>query len=356
MSKIIIVGGDYGVPRESKIIQTLGETLNADVIHNGGTIERLKHIKTNGYDLIIWMPNVPNQEDKVYPKKDKGAVLICSKNLTGNLREPRTDHHRTEVDAVSRIFTMKGNAVIAISTSQATHTRISSTYILQFKLIDALGNVWIDSEHTKELANGIKAFYEWTANSTRVESKPLYEHDDMMQLLEINKQIADRLEKERGRYFGNLSTRCFKLFPSGRQQNWILVSRRNVDKKRLTIEDMVPTVLNAGRINYLGFNKPSVDTPIQMGLYNRFRDINYMIHGHAYIADGAPTTEHYFPCGDLRELSEITSLIETTKDQNKGAINLINHGFLIYSQNINELQIIADNVKLINRKVGIEKA
>ncbi len=329
--KTIVVGGNYGLSKKSTIIQLLGESLNAN-IHNGGSMEDLKNISIQGYELVIWMPDISNREEKIYPKKDKGAVLICSKVL-------RDD--RSEVDAVSRIFAMRGNAVIAIDLSQNPY---------HFKLIDALGNVWADSPSLDTLIDGIKKIYQWTIRSIRRGSKSLYEDkSDLLQLMNINKQIADTLEEQRGRYFGNLSTRCFKLFPSGRQlQNWILVSRRNVSKKRLTIDDMIPVIVISGQFKYISLYKPSVDTPIQMTLYNVYPYLNFMIHGHAHVVD-APTTEYYYPCGDLREVAEIIELIQYTK---KGVINLKNHGFLMYSQYIHELQTIANKAKLINRTVG----
>ena len=62
--------------------------------------------------------------------KKRGSVLIVTKRM-------RSD--TTEIDALSRIFKFGGNAVICISAVGATGlTRFS------FKLIDALGNVWVE--------------------------------------------------------------------------------------------------------------------------------------------------------------------------------------------------------------------
>ena len=53
------------------------------------------------------MPNIDNEEEKQYPIKKKGSVLICSKVMREGYKP---------IDAISRIFKMQGNAVIAIYT------------------------------------------------------------------------------------------------------------------------------------------------------------------------------------------------------------------------------------------------
>ena len=89
-------------------------------------------------------------------------------------------------------------------------------------------------------------------------------------------------------------------------------------------------------IYYVGNNKPSVDTPSQMAVYECCNKINFMIHGHAFI-DGANETDEYFLCGDLRESLDIIDEIEIN-DKNFGAINLKNHGFLIYSDTLDNMK------------------
>ena len=95
-------------------------------------------------------------------------------------------------------------------------------------------------------------------------------------------------------------------------------------------------------LQYHGDKKPSVDTPVQIELYKHFPNINYMIHGHAFFKN-APTTEDYYPCGDLREVASIKELIpDSTSDF--FAINLMNHGFLIAASSIQQLEeYLSDN-------------
>lgn len=62
--KTIVVGGDFGeIPRQSRIIDEIWNPYRSyiDCI-NGGTIEDLKNIDLSSYNLILWMPNISNEE------------------------------------------------------------------------------------------------------------------------------------------------------------------------------------------------------------------------------------------------------------------------------------------------------
>jgi len=76
---------------------------------------------------------------------------------------------------------------------------------------------------------------------------------------------------------------------------------------------------------YFGDRKPSVDAPVQLELYRDFPDINFMIHGHAYIRGDVPFTDKYYPCGDLREVDEVRKQLNFGHSR----INLKSHGFLL---------------------------
>lgn len=342
--KTIIIGGDFGsTPKESSIIKKLSNILYCDCI-NGGTIEDIKNIDLSGYKLIIWAANIDNSIEKIYPKKDVGSILIVTKVL-------RED--RTEVDAITRIFTMHANAVIAIKSNQ--HPFI-------FKLMDALGNVWCDTTDMSILADSITNIYKWTNSSIRKRCVNVgdgdFDFSEYQEFIDINKKVADIFEENKGRYFGNTSTRCMKMFPTNRvDSTHMIVSRRDVSKKRLTTEDLVMTT--SGRINsnpyelkieYYGKNKPSVDTPIQLALYEKFPNINYMIHGHSYIKK-ALYTDKYYPCGDMREVDSVSKYMIFTY----GVVNLRNHGFLIYADTIDNLKNIVNKISFVERKVGFEK-
>jgi hypothetical protein len=148
----------------------------------------------------------------------------------------------------------------------------------------------------------------------------------------VNNNAKNIIPHSDSRYFGNCSTRCMSTFPSIRCNEHYLFSPRNINKTEITPDDMV--LVNED--GYVGNKKPSVDTPIQIEIYKKFTNINYMIHGHAFFNQSAPSTEHYFPCGDLREVYEIFTLVYT--DTDFFAINLKNHGFLIGSKTVEKME------------------
>jgi hypothetical protein len=211
-----------------------------------------------------------------------------------------------------------------------------------FQLVDALGNTWgVKTDSIKSLCKNIKNLYNWTKRSKRISLTKISDNSLNMGCMKLNVGtvedfiiINNRLAQEcaigcGNRYFGNYSTRCTKLFPSMRSNGpyYFLFSPRNTDKRYVTPSDLV-TVNDMNQ--YFG-SKPSVDTPIQLEVYKTFENINFMIHGHAYIKS-APFTNKYFPCGDLREVDEICKLT------NRGfkTINLKKHGFLIMAESLND--------------------
>ena len=336
----IVIGGNFGdAIKASSIMEQISLKLKSELI-NGGTIETLiAASNVLNYDLVLWSVNVPNDVEKIYPKKSNGSVLFCTKVIREN---------RNFGDAVARIFKMNANAVIAID---------SSAKPFKFDLIDALGNNWCSTTNVEELVTGMLKIYNWTKGSIRIKSNKtqLNTYDKNLDVLcNIVKIIADKVENERGgRYFGNVSTRCSKLFPSMKiNDDLILVSARNSSKERLSSEDFVFTQLINNEVAYNGDKKPSVDTPIQLNLYNRFKEINFIVHGHAYIKE-ADFTEHYYPCGDLRELLAIEQKLSS--NPNSFVLNLKNHGFIIGTNSLESLRYYADNLLFTYRRIGEEK-
>ena len=336
--KTLIVGGDFGKsPKSSSIITKLISYFENTTVLNGGSIDEISNVASNCtiYDLVIWMPNISNEIEKIYPQKGRGAVLFCSKVLREN---------RSESDAIARIFRMNGNGVLAISKEEN---------LFSFKLIDALGNCWIKTTELNLLAIKMLELTAWTKASIRTATKsaefefPKYP-EELKKLVELNKSVADNFEAIGNRYFGNVSTRCMKMFPSLRMDTvYMLVSKRNSDKQRLSTDDFVK-VRYQNDIEYIGTEKPSVDTAIQVNIYKNFPQINFIIHGHGYI-DGMPFTKRYFPCGDLREFEELKPLLGEN-----GIVNLINHGFIIFASNILKMEILVKNLTFNDRAIGNE--
>ena len=320
--KVCIVGGDIDSERPSGVIRKIYAEFSVahDVTMFNGILP--KDIK--GFDLILWFPNISNEKEKDYPKKDKGAILICSKLMHDDV---------SEADAVSRIFRMQGNAVVAFYKGM-----ISSPGRILMKTIDALGNSWGLTNDIPKLVRIIIDIYNWSKAQKR---KSLIHCDDPIipeikleqKFIDINTLIADKVQSHLGaRFFGNFSTRCMKLFPCKREDEAYLFSPRNTDKKRISQDDFVLTT----DTHYYGGRKPSVDAPVQIEVFKRFPNINYMIHGHATIPF-APETLQYYPCGSLLEVPEISELFSS----GLRCINLKNHGFLIAAETLDGLEYIA---------------
>ena len=136
--------------------------------------------------------------------------------------------------------------------------------------------------------------------------------------------------------------RCTKGFPSVRIGNTVLVSKRNVNKETLSLDDFVPVSLKDDTLYYYGDFKPSVDSPIQVRLYEALPNINRMIHSHCYIKD-APFTSTCVPCGGIEEVSEVLGLIDKTSNRYQSIykINLLGHGSIIMTHSVDELKDVA---------------
>lgn len=332
--KILIVGGSGG-GKPSGVVAKISAILDAHSFEpvttwNDGTLPN----SVNGQEVILWMPDINNEHEKTYPVKDKGAVLICSKVMREGY---------TRLDAVERIFKMHGNAVIAIYKDKKG--------LFKFELIDALGNIWCSTYVIKNLCFHIKELTEWTQGSIRKGMKQspytnippfsLKTENELKTFVEVNKKLAYKVANQCGnRFFGNYSTRCTKLFPTLRKDDAILVSPRNIDKRTITVDDMV--LVHGDK--YIGERKPSVDTPVQLQLYKEVDSINFMIHGHAFVigytsnSAQPPFTDNSYPCGDMREVKETSALL---RDGHR-VINLLNHGFLITARTIGGLKLLAD--------------
>lgn len=374
--KALVVGGtfdvDHNLPgvtvgKPSKIAAELADCLGAEII-NGGSVSDLADIvlggALTGFGLVVWIANVPNEHDKAYPKKDRGAILIVSKVMRESY---------TRMDALKRVFDMHGNAVIEIHAGSPRWGTDDPKQVeedlavyhglkkppMDFKLVDALGNEWVDTRKVDDLAAAIQAIADWTAGSVRVASRRAFQ-PALERLMGVSKSIADSVEAgTSARYFGNVSTRCMSMFPSLRLRDdedgdiriRALMSPRHTDKRRLEASDMVLVEQAMDRsVMYVSDRKPSVDSAAHLEIYAK-TPVNFMVHGHAYV-EWAPFTANYFPCGDLREVNELLPLID--KLDNCGAINIKHHGFLLFAETIEDMErIVAEEAVFLAR--GDEK-
>ena len=157
------------------------------------------------------------------------------------------------------------------------------------------------------------------------------------------------------RFLGNASIRpksnfrCTKGFPTFRKDGFIYVSKRNVNKESISKEEFVPVFMDGDEIKYVGDNKPSVDTPVQIRLYKYLPNINFMIHSHCYVQGGG-FTQKPIPCGGIEEVEEVLETIKRNYDvldQDFYAINLIGHGNIVMAKNVRLLK----NLKFYGRPI-----
>lgn len=335
--RTLVVGGTFdregGKP--SKIVGLLAQSLGWDVL-NGGRLEDIESLDFKNYDTLLWMPNIDNSEQKIIPEikaKNQTLLLISSKRVV--------EKDYTEFDVVTRLLKTKSNLGIMITQENGTY---------RFRLLDPLGNLFADTQRVPELADAINHRVSEIKSMSRIRSKkageplPLTIEDaflgHVLRLGDVFSRHVNAINP--ARFLGNASTRmafgmetrttrCCHGFPGQRVEGKILVSRRNVDKQNMSGKDFV--AVEAGRTDeviYYGDVKPSVDSPIQIRLFDFYPRVNYIIHGHAYV-EGAPFTESKIPCGHVEEFGEIRSLYPDPTSTNF-TVNLKGHGCLILAE------------------------
>jgi len=349
--KILIVGGTFDTdnPKESTIIREIAETLGKGYGHqvnlyNGGIYSDLINIYENvirgcDADVLIWMPNVDNSFNKMtegLKRFNPKITLVTSKRLDGR------DYSKREI--ISRLLKIKSNLSILIDKDEFGFT---------FQLVDPLGNTYCDN-NLEDLIFRLENRLDFLRNEVTRMGSEVYTGDKVIPeppedreffdyIQEIGKTFHDLIHPEKTeRFLGNASFRCEHGFPSFKSEEGIFVSRRNVDKRKITKESFVPAWIESdwnndpGVVKYTGNHKPSVDTPIQCRLFKYYNSMKYMVHAHVYV-NGAPFTKHKFPCGAIEEVRVITN-VAPCGAQDTFAVNLLGHGCLIMSKNVEELK------------------
>ena len=368
-SKILFVGGSWDLNggKKSKIVDEFAKHLPNATVYNGGDYNDLNKIleSCTNYDTVIWWANVPNELPKIRNVKDINykAMLVSSKR--------NVDNKYSFQDLLQRSFALKSNLTVEFSKNDTRYN---------MKLFDPLGNVWYEGldieECSKALLDRLSFIKSITRESTvsseenigalawffNMFKEEMYKSDNNHEIpikkefLSIVRDYAYKFTeatfqtKDVKRFLGNASFRCPKGFPSFREGKYIFVSKRNVNKEFIGIDDFVPVYFEDGKLYYFGCNKPSVDTPIQVRMYNLLPKINYMIHSHCYIED-APFTKKALPCGAVEEVDEIRELLKDYYDDdfNKDfyLFNLIGHGSIMMSNDPGQLK----HINMIGRKL-----
>lgn len=331
MKNMLVVGGtfDENGGKKSSLIEKLfvDKITNNDLFINGGTIGDIKNILNlvPDYKIIIWFPNISNEIPKMRNIKELNpySLFIMSK---------RNDGKYTVRDIIVKGLENNANLIVEFS-------KTNDKFYMQD--IDVLGYSW--SKKTSDIEKFKKILFDridFLLTTKRVKTYSDNTQNNNYSLVpdeyvNLNKEYAklfDELSKQVAqttRYLGNCSLRI---------KDKIFMSQRDVDKKELSKKTFIEVYKSNNKIFYKGNIKPSKDTAIQLELYEKYPQINYIIHCHCYIEDGYFTNTQC-PCGDLKEVEEINQTIKRNKLENENIIkiNLIGHGSILMTNNIKEL-------------------
>ena len=345
--RILCVGGDWGdKPKESglfrKIVEELPQALEPGYgisMYNGGSMSELQDIvdnKIKDVDVVLWFASVSNSEEKIVnqiKENNQKVILVTSK---------RDNSEYSFQELVAHALSVKANLTVSFS-------KIKDESNIQMSLYDPLGNVWAycTSDYkflTKQLGLRLNQLVKFTREGLfRV-------YDDNIQIpndKEFFKYIRRSARKFHKlivpangvkRYLGNASFRCTKGgFPSMKFLGQVFVSKRNINKKDIGKNGFVRVWHDGEKTKYYGTEKPSVDTPIQVRLYNYYDLARYMIHSHTYLENPTVVTSTVIPCGALEEFDEIIKLMPSRDAINFG-INLKGHGSLIIASSVEAMK------------------
>lgn len=299
---------------------------------NGGTFTDLEVIlqTITQYDVILWFANVANDQPKLVREikaRHAECILVTSKR--------NVEKHYTLADLVYHALNLKSNLVVEF-------TKRENRYF--GRIFDPLGNIFIDytddfTEIGRVLAQRIKELRSFTrVRSERIgDAIPCPNEARFFELVKYFGTLFHHLIHPHPaavqRFFGNASFRCERGFPSFKGEQGIYVSERNIDKRYIDQSHFVcVNPANTEKVQYYGNAKPSVDTPIQLHLYQYYPNIKYILHSHTYV-QGAPFTTHIIPCGAVEEFDDIVHLYPS-QSATRFAVNLRGHGSLILTNDL----------------------
>lgn len=373
--KILIVGGsfDHNGGRPSSLVDKFVKEIDKYLIqyyiktkeknnlniYNGGYFKSIEAILEDckNADVVLWWANVPNDYPKIRDVKEINpkCMLVTSK---------RNDNEKYNFsELINRALGAKANLCIEFSKG--------NDGIFNMMVFDPLGNNWYSGssieECTKEMMNRLLFLKDITRQGCKQVDDfiEIPNEEKFFDLIKENAEVFHELINPAPgvtRFLGNSSFRCQRGFPSFKKDKIVYMSQRNVDKRYIGKEAFVPVYLENGNIFYQGEKKPSVDTPIQLRLYDKLPNIQYMMHSHVYI-EGAPFTKNMVPCGGIEEVDEVLNTILEeygTLDAPFYAINLIGHGSIVMGKEVELMKdipyisrIVPENI--YDTKMSLEK-
>ena len=360
-----VVGGfndDGGKP--SKVGAAIVESYATKLL-NGGYFSDLEKLleEIQNYDVVIWFADVPNDKEKIVDKikaMNPHCILVTSKRNDGfkyNIQE-----------LIQRCLKTHSHLLVEFR-------KVDSEFYCA-RVIDALGNDFNgDTFDMEKLGKTIFTRIEQLNSFHRVGSKSIGLHEPIIvdpEYLEIIHQHSLQFhQKVYGdapidRFLGNAAFRCPKGFPSFRgYKEDIYVTRRNIDKSMLdssgfvevrassfTMEDaraIIGGTDGSKSVEYCGNFKPSVDTPIQLALYDYYKNARYMIHSHVYVDQYEPivvagtrykeVADYVVPCGAIEEIFNVIYQ-HPSRDDCNFAVNLKGHGFIVIANSLDYMRQI----------------
>lgn len=362
--RILFVAGywdeDGGRPSglSGKMFDAMSSIVGEDVdvtFKNGGWYLDLNGIldRAPDYDIVMWFADVPNDLPKVRDVKAVAprALFVNSKRNDGGKYSFQ--------EIVQRSLSLKANMTFEFS------KQVDGLFSI--RVVDPLGCLWYEGTDVGSAMGSALSRLRFLMSVTRQgTSQASWNRDALVssavsgssedsaearEFLELVRSYAEQfhelLHPADGvkRFLGNCSMnpsrpfRCSKGMPSFKHAGWVFMSRRNVDKQSIDPSQLVPARLDGSKVIYCGDSKPSVDTPIQLRLYDALPNIRYMIHSHCYLADGS-FTSNPIPCGALEEVDEVLSTIDGaygSRDLDLYKVNLVGHGSIAMAGSVSQL-------------------
>lgn len=343
--KVLLVTGtfDYHDGKGSyygEILRKEAERQGYNIMHyNGGHLADFNAIMSDlhNYQTIVWMPHISNDVDKMLPMIKKLApksFLVSSKRVI--------EKSYDEFDVISRLLQSRSNLGIMIKGID-----------YDFSILDPLANRWIKDSDVNTASRILFERIGKLKKYSRISSEsmgPRKEISIKPEFLNLVKSYGDKFDSlikavHPGRFLGNASTRCSYGFPAIRQDGTYAISKRNIDKKIIDSNGFVEVKDTESTVEYYGDNKPSVDSPVQIRLFNYYPDVNYIIHGHVYVKDTMITSQS-IPCGYIEEFDEIKRWFPNKSSRNF-AVNLKGHGCILLASDLDWLKDVQS--KLVAR-------
>lgn len=144
----LLVGGTFDETGGSSswLVNQLANSLGSDwFCINGGYIDAIRNFNPVGCDVLIWMPNVSNDEAKMVTRfkvMDPSLVLIQSKRVI--------EKEYTVADVIERLIASQSEYGIMISKPDGR---------FKFNLISADGRVNMMADSICDIGNAIRMYF-----------------------------------------------------------------------------------------------------------------------------------------------------------------------------------------------------